>query len=295
MLIPAMIRAALSRLSIPVLAAALLLSACGSSRPDPQEVISRSVRATQAMRSVQFNLSGQVHFWSLQLSVDGAVTASGATAEGGKSVFAAVGFDGELGQGDMKAPASAEADLSLLPSGELAVRVRALDGLPFDIIFPSAQRDAMLDRWVRLVAGSTGTVVTPEPRLLDAQAESIAVTEDLGETTIRGVKVQHYRVAIDKQKFAAYLARAGAERGETASFAWFENLAADGEIWIDAETALVHRIRWSVVDPKGNNFSFNVTVDLTEHGTAAPPEAPTNLIDLDALPTAPSLPAAPDA
>lgn len=294
MLIPAMIRAALTRLSAFVLAA-LLLSACGANRPDPQELISRAVRATQATRSVNFNLSGQFRFWSLQLSADGAVTASGATAENGKSIFANVGFDGNLGQGDMTAPASAKADLSLLPSGELSARVREIDGLPFNMLLPPAQREALIGRWIRFVGGSTGTVVTPEPQLLDAQAETVVVTEDLGETTLRGVTVQHYRVAIDKEKMAAYLARAGANRGEDASSGWLAGLAADGEMWIDAETAFVHRIRWSVVDPKGDSLSLTVTVDLSNHGTALVPEAPSQVVDFDKLLSVPPLPAAPDA
>ncbi len=296
MLNPAMIRAALPRLSTAVVVCTLVLSGCASNRPDPQALVSQAVRATQSLTSVQFAVSGQLHFWSLQLSADGVVTASGTTTENGKAMVAALGFDGELGQGDQLAPARIAADLSLLASGELAVRAQSLDGLPFDMILPAAQRQAMLNRWVRVVAGSTGTVVTPEPQLLDAQAQVVTVTEDLGRTTVRGKTVEHYRVALDKEKFAAYLARAGSDRGEVAPLAWFDGLAADGELWIDPQTAFVHRVRWSVLDPKGSNFSLNLTVDLSAHNAAEASEAPTQLIDLQTILTSPlPSPSTPDA
>ncbi len=266
----------------------LLLTACSwSSRPDPAELLSRAVRTTQGLHSVAFDLTASVRFWSLQLAVTGDLTASGALVSDGQLIRAAGAFQGELGAGDNTSPATVQAEIAHLANGEVDLRLQSASGPMIDLILPASLRSAATGQWRRIIRGSSGTVVNPEPQVLDAQANALAVTDDLGRTQLRGVNVVHYQVTVDPEKLRAYLSRAAENRGERladdALQTTVDAMQANGELWIDPATALVHRVRWSVSDPVSKNLTLELTLDLHDHDLVLPIEAPTDVSDWPGL------------
>jgi hypothetical protein len=271
---------------LPALALAFALSACSfGSRPDPEALISQSIRVTQSLQSVKFTAKASVDFWSLQMSVSGSLTASGAMADAGRTIQAHIVFEGEAGAGDLKDTATVSADINQTSLGDTDLRLNQATGAAIDVLLPGAMKAQWLGHWVRVVHGSTGTVVTPEPQVLDAQAAALKFVKDLGETSVGGTKAEHYAVAIDPEKLRAYLVRSATNRGETVTAEELDReisgANATGELWIDPKTARVLQVHWVVLKSKQTPLSFDLTIKLFGHNEGVTADQPSDVEEVD--------------
>ncbi len=264
---------------LATLAAAGLLTGCGSDRPDPQSLVGEAVRATQALHSVAFKLEGHLTADLSDTALDGTVTANGAMTDDGKTLGARVTFEGKGGQSQASQPVTIEGEIAYAAQGEVVVRLDSVTGNGLAGLLSPSLQPQLLKRWLRVVEGSTGTLVTPEPQLLTAEAEALEVTEDMGDETIDEVTVAHYGIRLNPAKLKAYLERA--ESGRHGKFdAAQADVTANGEIWIDPETALVHRLQWVVTKNSAPSYGLDFTLNLLDHNAAEPAVTPTNVVDI---------------
>lgn len=269
---------------VMVLAAAGILAGCTlSGRPDPQALIGQAVRATQGLQSVDLDLQANIRLANPTLIIDGTLTATGAMIDGGKTLAASVSFVGDVGQSTANQPFSATVDVSYSAQGDVLARLSGIEGQGLQSWLPPAIQAAMMQRWVRVVRGSTGALVTPEPQLLTVEAEALEVTEDMGDEIIGTTQTVHYALRLDPKKLRAYMQRAAADRGQTFSPETFEAelgaMDATGEVWIDPKTAYVHRLRWQVSRDGPQPVAIDALINLSHHNAATRALKPTNVMD----------------
>lgn len=87
--------------------------------------------------------------------------------------------------------------------------------------------------------------VSPDPQLLRQQADSIIVTQDLGNVNINGRSAYHYAVVLNAERMLTLLGSfSTASREETNGLLRQELF--EGEMWVDTQTFALHRLLWTV-------------------------------------------------
>lgn len=271
------------------LAATSLLAGCHwSGRIDPQELVAHAVRATQALDSVAFDLEGDIRVVTEAFTANGKVGARGAMSDGGRMIGGHAVFEGDFGRANGMKAIEIEGDFAYTALGSLDVRITEAEGETLAVLLAPSVQAAMINRWVRLAEGSTGSLVTPEPQILTAEAAALQVTEDFGPTQIDELVLEHYGIQLHPGKLRAYLTRAAEDRGQRLSAEEIEaqvsGLSAEGEVWIDPKTALVHRLEWNIEDTKEASYRVNLAIELSDHNAAEPSAKPEQSIPLPLAP-----------
>lgn len=158
----------------------------------------------------------------------------------------------------------------------LFLRLSDVQGSMF--VFPGTGAPLTNGQWYRIPLGASDTPdvrmnITPDPELLRAQAAVVAVTRDHGIEQIHGGAAHRYDVTIDRAKLEQWLAGVAAEEGgqfdATHIASVLDGVQASGELWIDADSFVVHRVQWSLERTVGDKpFSLRLSIDMTDHNRA---------------------------
>jgi hypothetical protein len=158
------------------------------------------------------------------------------------------------------------------------MNIHSLSSQPSSTLFRPEMIGVIAGKWWLLSEGDTPPAVesvSPDPRLLQAQAQVVSVTRDRGMTTINGRDVHHYDVALDTEKLVAYLSAVAEENGGEFDAAEVRKevkaIEASGQLWIDAETYYVQKIEWVVQSlpiNRGGAASVKFTITFRNHNDA---------------------------
>ena len=130
------------------------------------------------------------------------------------------------------------------------------------------------NQWVHLPpatdTGAVTTTLTPDPALIRAQVEVVSVSEHLGLSDINGRHMHHLHAALETEKFIAFLQKIADEKQEQFEPDQIRSALAplniSGELWIDAETYLLHRARWNI-NHSDSQYGYTAQIDthISDH------------------------------
>jgi len=179
------------------------------------------------------------------------------------------------GSGKTSFPAFA-AEVVLTSLGEGYIRPQVVD---FSSLGDLEQLIGMWWSWPRGNEALAVAEVSPDPRMLRAQAEAVAVERDRGMDTVNGHRTYHFDVALDGPKLLRLLQTQATEQGGQLTQGGIgealRGYDARGELWVDAETFFIHRLAWTVRLPGEQMLRFQA--DLRDHNAApliTPPADP---------------------
>lgn len=244
----------------------------------PAEVLQRATMQSVQMASARFTATVGFRIAKGALQADVKATFDGRLADGGQNMATAVQADGTVLGGGSRSTFRVSGDVmtDMRKEAYFLLKELFLDPLP-----PwAASVEKLKGQWWKLPGGSpTVATVTPDPHFLRMQSEVVTVTKDHGLVRLHDRDVYRYDVTIDPEKLIAFLKASALERSETfdeeATRSDVLRYRVEGELWIDAETFSLHRLRWMIVtneDPDGLRFSIDA--ELFDHGKAlqiAPP------------------------
>jgi hypothetical protein len=242
------------------------------------DVIHRATAASAQLQSAAFDLTAKVKETGF-LILEGTATLSGVVSQGGQQSSLTISLNATVGSGKDQSKVELVGDAATDPA-EAYLRVRSFTFNPPPDWLPATA--SMLGKWWKIPrekGDSEAVGVTPDPLMIQAQAEALRVTEDHGIETINGKDAYHYSVIIDPEQLLQLLKKAAESSGapfdaeeQRKEIAKYD---AAGELWIDAESFVVHRIAWKIVSKeKPPVTSVDLQLDVHDHNSAKPVTLP---------------------
>lgn len=247
----------------------IIVSACSQSGSLPAaEVLHRSVIAADGLMSAQMSLEAA---WRDPSSTvpEVRVAMDGLLRDGGRLIASTV----ELETGER----SLEGDVVVEWGRDLYLRLTTpADGGADSLPIPPA-------RWYVLELSSNVPVadatLTPDPHFLQAQSATVRVTRDRGRELIHGRDAYHYDVTLDREKLRSLLREFSSTPTavvlEDPLSTWDDAYIA-GELWIDSETFLIHRIHWRIAESGEESAMLEFSLDVSAHNEPVSIEVPTD-------------------
>ena len=275
------------RLSIPV---SLLLVACSQtaspSTLSPEQVLKNSVKAVKTLESAQYALEMDFDVNGQGFLASGTANMDGSLADAGQQLQFLVDFSADVKDTQSVSALNGSLEVIALSESEVYVNLQNISAKPQSAVFRPEIVEALTGTWWSLAQGPTSPVaeaVSPDPRLLRAQAEIVSVTRDRGIRTLKGRDTYHYDVELDKQKLLDYLKTVAQEQGNTfdsdAVKQSVEDISASGQLWIDAQDFYVQKLMWvvqSVPLRDGGTASLSFMVTFDNHNNAPDIVPPTD-------------------
>lgn len=294
---------------LPLLAG-LVLAACAGQPAQvevlpSEEVLQRATQAAQKLDSAQYLVTADVDIDSGNTwQADGIVRMDGILQNAGDQLRTMTDITAEVEdevQGDYSLNGTVEL-VVMDKDDEVYLNIHSLTSQPNSTLFPPEVIGQLAGTWWRLPANDTvpaSASVTPDPRLLQAQAQVVTVTKDNGVVPFAGSDAYHYDVVLNKDKLQAYILALAEEGDEEIDRAEVEsalqNAEATGQIWIDAHNFFLHKLTWevrSLAYATNGTLDLDLTVTFRNHNAAPRIEPPTGAkmfspAALFALPTDP--------
>ena len=139
---------------------------------------------------------------------------------------------------------------------------------PTPLLDPSFA-ETLIGKWFSIpnqkgASGSvTSTALTPDVAMLKLLAQVMTVTKDHGLTTIDKHSSYFYDVTIDHAKLLQYLTEVAKQSGEPApAVDPLKDVAAKGQVWIDADDFSFRRIVWDLASSSSSPMSFHLDVRI---------------------------------
>ena len=273
----------------------------------PEEVLSQAAKATQTLQSAQYLLQADFDATSASSTTKGTAHIDGILGDAGLELRFTLDLTANQEVRGQAMSISGNVEVVVLPGDEVFLNIHSLTSQPSSTLFKPELIARLADRWWKLPAGDTPVVigtVTPDPRLLQAQAQVVKVTKDRGMESVNGRSSYHYDVTLDKEKLLAFLEQQAEQKGEefdvSAAKIQLSEIDASGQIWIDEQTYYLQKLQWMIAAiPMQNggtaSASFTVTFrNLNSAPNITPPEDAT-IFSPAVLFTMPSEQLAPDA
>lgn len=264
-----------------IIVSCLVLASCGKpqqiqSTLTSDEVLSRAVRAVQTLDSADYRAEGNFTLRNEGYSVDGTAHIDGTLADAGAQVRFVVDTDAEVVLPTSEFSFSGSMEVVVMTEDDIYLNVHSLSTKPDTALFKPEMLQAVTEKWW-ILTGSEPTPlesISPDPRLLQAQAEVVSVTKDKGIETVNGRLAYSYDVELDSEKLLSYLKSHSNSEGDGPKD--IGSIQGSGQLWIDAETYYVQKIIWNI---KTDTSSAAFTVNFTNHNSAAAITPPSNAVE----------------
>jgi hypothetical protein len=271
----------------PVTCAVLILISCTRAGSLPSsDVLKKAGDASQALQSATFTMDTSFKGKVAQIpgSFDGSASIAGQMANAGKQLqFSINATIDKTDPQNVQSHIALTSDMMIGSENEIYMRVNTLDITPPSTLMPPALITQLLNQWWLIPSGTGSsknapTDLAPDPSLLRMQTSVIAVTKDHGLTGINGHTAYLYDVTLDPEKMRDYLTQVVKAQGRvpTAQELALSEVDAQGRIWIDADTFVIHRIVWDITSKdQSQPLQLHVDVTITDHNkpiTIAPPQ-----------------------
>lgn len=229
----------------------------------------------------------------------GVVNAEGRIRDGGRQLQSTVSAAVERESPDVS-EWHALGDVIVASEQEVYLNVKEYASDPPHPLFSSPMLVAMQNTWWKLPQGQTALPsaqgVTPDPVLLRMQVDVVEVTRDRGMTTIDGTDAYHYDVSMHPDKLRHFLEEVARQRGQEGDPDAWKRLSdatnAHGELWIEAKTFFLRRVRWTLeAGDAAKPLTVHLDVRLSDINQADPiiPPAGARELPLNPLESAQAL------
>lgn len=238
----------------------------------PSEVLQRATAANATLESGEYaatvDFSGEFD----GKAAEGNGTLRGVLAHSGQQATLSANIDLSMTDADETTDMKVEGDV-VKDTTDVYVFLKSLNVTPSSELLQGMQ--SLLGKWWRIPGDESLSTqaVTPDAGFLRGQAEAVVVTEDMGIHTIHGTDAYRYSVTLDPEKLIAVM-KAGAEKnGEPFDAAEMRTELAKydaaGELWIDAETFVIHKIIWNVQSKEGADpLTLHFDIEIDKHNAA---------------------------
>lgn len=268
-----------------------LLAACTPQQPTsslpPQEVLNLAAQASQKLTSAQYLITADFDVDSgEQWTADGVLRMDGSLYEAGKQMHFQTDVTVDVDSTEENYTLSSLVEVTVLEGDEVYMKIHSLTSQPSSAMFNPQMIAGITGTWWQLPSQerSPETVsLSPDPALLQAQAQVITVTKDNGITELNGTQAYHYEVELNKEKLITYISQLAKERGQDFSDnelrAALQDMEATGEVWIDADTYFMHKFVWDITGlqySQQGTADLSLTVTFRNHNSAQPIVPPTN-------------------
>ena len=212
---------------------------------------------------------------------------NGSLQNGGRALQGEVEAKGSVFSGGRSHAFRVTGDVVVDQGTSMYARVRSSSMDPPHPQFSLDTLRQLQGQWWHMPASAPMTsFVTPDPHLLQNQADIVRVTRDRGIQRIHGREVYRYDVTIDPVRLLFYLQRVAEQSGQTFNKTdvamQLTPYEAMGELWIDAENFEMHRAVWRIVRMGAADPVLQLTTELTRHNIADPVRPPPDAQDLSA-------------
>jgi hypothetical protein len=272
----------------------LVLCACSEQgRLAPEDVLNRSSVANSGLLSARVSMNARLTSPDAQGALlDGYLTVQGNMQEGGRQLDLNFATQGARSASLQPMSWKASGRLIALSDNETYIRADEFESDPAFPILALASGENITNTWFRLPsAGQTPTALTPDPRFLRLQSEAVRVTKDHGIDTVNGVRMYHYDVVLDPERFTAFLRSlpetddATSVEGMLAQLAGYD---AAGELWIEEKSFLLTKATWTITKKNDEAFSLTLSMELTDVGLPVTITAPEDAKFFPQMPLFPS-------
>ncbi len=233
----------------------IFLTSCEQVEKLPaDEVLKRSAAASKDLTSANFNLKGTYAFENAdKFSVNGNLEIKGVFQRKGEDVEGLIKTNARIPKGKKVISTDIEAEVISITGSDPFVKLNKLSVGPYFPLFSPDIVERLEGQWWRIPADDAPRPeqsISPDPALLHIQSEVVDVVSDHGFSSVKRKLAYHYEVIINPEKLKAYLETMSSEMENGMNQEAIESLVngmeARGEIWIDAETFYLNRIRWTI-------------------------------------------------
>ncbi|HCI04081.1 TPA: hypothetical protein DE059_04095 [Candidatus Peribacteria bacterium] len=251
--------------------APVFLTACEQvERLPADEVLKRSAVASNDLLSASFDLKGTYAFEEAdRFSVNGNLEMEGVFQRKGEDVAGLIKTNARFPKEEKVISADIEAEIISITGSDPFVYLNKLSVGPNFPLFSPDIVERLEEQWWRIPADNAPRPeqsISPDPQLLRIQSQVVDVVSDHGFSSVNRRLAYHYEVIIDPEKLKAYLETLSSElengMDPEAIETLISGMEARGEIWIDAETFYLNRIRWTIA-PFNLSESLNLALSFT--------------------------------
>lgn len=250
----------MKRLLLFVLVPIFLTSCEQVEKLSADEVLKMSAAASKNLASANFNIKGTYAFENEdRFSVNGNLEAEGVFQRKGEDVAGLIKTNARIPKGKKVISADIEAEVISITGSDPFVKLNKLAVGPYFPLFSPDIVKRLEGQWWRIPSDDASRPeqsISPDPALFHIQSQVVDVVSDHGFSSVNRKRAYHYEVIIDHEKLKTYLETLSSEieNGMTqeAIESLVKGMEARGEIWIDAETFYLNRIRWTIAP-------FNIT------------------------------------
>lgn len=241
-----------------IVLACLALGACTSASPSIQqlpsdEVLRKAADASAKLETAEYAINGTFDYRAPAGQANGTMHVDGVLADAGKQVQLKMDLTGSYAQGAGQENAiNGTTEIVVIPDDGVYLKLDSLVMQPDTSVIPPELLSKFTGTWW-LLPDSTpvpASQITPDPSLLRAQSDVVKVVSDHGIVTLGGIPAYHYDVSVDSQKFVRFLSALAEQNHESfdedESLKKIQSVDSSGELWIDAVTFNLLKVRWDI-------------------------------------------------
>mgnify|MGYP001341521315 CR=1 FL=1 len=247
----------------------------------PEEVLRRAAQASLRLESARYVLKGS--FTSSNASgtnTSGTVDLEGMLQDAGDQLQfkAVIGITSTHALGEDIF--SADVEVIVGEQQDLFLKLNNFASEGSSPLFNEEHVKQFTGQWWRIPSREeqpSSLSVTPDPRLLNAQAQVVTVVRDHGIVARGSQKAFRYDISLDQEKLLKYLRASTEEKDEVFDEASVRDsigdIAADGEIWIDYETYYIQHLEWKLshgTTGTAKDVTASFSVDFSDHDMVEP-------------------------
>jgi hypothetical protein len=275
-------------LAAPTALCFILTGCVAISTLPPEEVLDRAAKKSQEITEFSFRGDAQIESESPSTTLWD-VSVTGRIRESGDQMALSISLIGDdtEPEGDTEDYVSAGEMIIAGPS-DMYVKISSL-GLPSNtLILEDAIVEMIVGTWWALPRENSRSVispVTPDPQLLSLQSEILTFKEDKGLSRLDSGWTYHYAVEADPKKLREFLStqpqsqKKQFDREEATDFV--NDVQAEGELWIDQSSFLIHRVKWDMFF-ESKNMRIMLDISLSDHGSVSLIYPPDDAVELNA-------------
>lgn len=247
-------------------------------------VLKKAAQASVLLESARYDMNIVFEsVGSLNGISAGEADITGSLHQAGEHIQSTIDLSAEIVEKAGNTLIQANVDLVVLGPREVYLRLNDFESDGQRVFLPPLLISAIKNSWLNLGPGTPDGVapVTTDPRVLQAQAEVVKVTEELPLDLVDDHITYHYRVKVDNEKLIAYITDLYRERGEEFDpeviADEYKNFSASGELWIDAENYTMRKLYWELepfTSSAGTSLAATIKARFYDFDDADPIMAP---------------------
>lgn len=252
----------------------------------------RAARATREIAQARFTANAS---FETPLAdggaTQGSLEANGRMTNGGEQLQFTVAAD-IAAEGPHASHWTLRGEVIVAGEKEVYVKMHEWSTDPAASVMPAPNIATLLGAWFKLPepeGSGAPRAITPDPRFLRMQTDTVDVTHDRGRRARGGRTVYEYDVAVNREKLIAFLEAVAHERAEAveedAWRAFAATIEATGVLTIDAQTFHLQGVQWTIQSAAGAKpFTLTMDVRLSDINDVEPIAPPQGAIDLPESP-----------